>query len=243
MGYSKKYRERKSANAPWYAPLDNVTALHSSLLTTFTLIGNAESGALFQSKTQFFRNLLNACPSFPRGVELFYPTAPHRIQPVSSITGADQRITPEKRDFDAWTWGFGDYITEVMQGYKPTIRYILKVIQTAGPFIGIVGFSAGATTAHTLVSLAERQASPELMQNLQIDSNVGSFYISTPAWNTISRTNAVCSYFHLHFILPFAVAASNCPTHNTDLFTIRKFKRLFCILSGISIRSYPRTAR
>ncbi|KAL5323680.1 hypothetical protein ACEPPN_008220 [Leptodophora sp. 'Broadleaf-Isolate-01'] len=145
------------------------------------LHGNAESGASFESKTRFFKSLLNACPSFPSGVELFYPTAPHRIQPASSTTGAGKRITPEEGDFDAWTWGFGDYMTEVMQGYELAIRYMLEVIQTAGPFIGIVGFSAGATTAHTLVSLAERRASPELMQNLQIDSSVCSFYISTPA--------------------------------------------------------------
>jgi hypothetical protein len=72
-------------------------------------------------------------------------------------------------------------MTEVMQGYRQTIRYMLEVIRTAGPFIGIVGFSASATTAHTLVSLAERRASPELMQTLQIDSNVCSFYTSTLA--------------------------------------------------------------
>ncbi|KAH8653987.1 serine hydrolase FSH [Tricladium varicosporioides] len=136
------------------------------------LHGSAESGASFQSKTRFFRDLLSTCPSFPRGVELFYPTAPHRIQPPSSITGVDQTITSEERDFDAWTWGFGDYKTEVMQGYGSTIRYMLEVIRTAGPFIGIVGFSAGATTAHTLVSLAEHRASPELMQDLQIDSDL-----------------------------------------------------------------------
>lgn len=62
--------------------------------------------------------------------------------PASSSTGADKSIAPEEGDFDAWTWGFGDYMTEVMQGYGPTIRYMLEVIQMAGPFIGIVGFSA-----------------------------------------------------------------------------------------------------
>ncbi|PVH69113.1 hypothetical protein DL98DRAFT_626577, partial [Cadophora sp. DSE1049] len=137
------------------------------------LIGNAESGASFECKTRFIRNLLeNACPSFPGGVELFYLTAPHRIQPASSITRADKRATPEEGDFDAWTWGFGDYMTEVMQGYGQTIRYMLEVIRTAGPFIGIVGFSAGAAAAHTLLSLSERRASPELMQNFQIESNL-----------------------------------------------------------------------
>jgi hypothetical protein len=141
----------------------------------FTPIGNAESGESFESKTRFFKNLLqNACPPFPGGVELFYPTAPHRMQPAGAITR-------DEGDFDAWTWGFGDYMTEVMQGYGQTIRYMLDVIRTAGPFIGIVGFSAGAATAHTLISLAERRASPELMKNFQIDSRVCSFYISTLA--------------------------------------------------------------
>ena len=54
-------------------------------------------------------------------------------------------------------------MTEVMQGYGPAIRYMLEVIRTEGPFIGIVGFSAGVTIAHTLVSLVERRASFELM--------------------------------------------------------------------------------
>ncbi|KAH8651808.1 hypothetical protein BGZ60DRAFT_337933, partial [Tricladium varicosporioides] len=52
-------------------------------------------------------------------------------------------------------WGFGDYKTEVIQGYRSTIYYILEVIRTAGPFIGIVRFSTNITIAYILVSLAE----------------------------------------------------------------------------------------
>jgi hypothetical protein len=33
---------------------------------------------------------------------------------------------------------------------------MLEVIWTAGPFIGIIGFSTGATIAYILVSLIER---------------------------------------------------------------------------------------
>jgi hypothetical protein len=72
-------------------------------------------------------------------------------------------------------------MTEVIQGYKQTICYMLKVIRTAGPFIRIVGFSADATTAYTLVSLAEHRASPELIQNFQINLNICFFYILTLA--------------------------------------------------------------
>jgi hypothetical protein len=34
-------------------------------------------------------------------------------------------------------------MTEVMQGYAETIRYMLEIIRTVGPFVGIVGFSEG----------------------------------------------------------------------------------------------------
>jgi hypothetical protein len=98
----------------------------------FALIGNAESGTSFECKTRFFKNLLqNACPSFPGGLELVYPTAPHRIQPASSITGASKGIT--EGDFNAWAWGYGDYMTEAIEGYGPTIRYMLELIRTSGP--------------------------------------------------------------------------------------------------------------
>jgi len=70
-------------------------------------------------------------------------------------------------------------MTEVIQGYTQTIRYMLEVIRTAGPFIGIIAFSASIATAYILVSLAERRASPELIQNFQINSRVYAFYIST----------------------------------------------------------------
>jgi hypothetical protein len=62
-----------------------------------------------------------------------------------------------------------------MRGYKLTIRYMLNVIQIASLFIGIVRFSASVTTAYTLVSLAERQASFKLIQTLQINLSVCNF--------------------------------------------------------------------
>jgi hypothetical protein len=69
-----------------------------------------------------------------------------------------------------------------MQSYGQTICYMLDTIRTAGPFIGIFRFSAGVATAYILVSLAERQASSELIKNFQIDLRVCSFYILTLAW-------------------------------------------------------------
>lgn len=55
---------------------------------------------------------------------------------------------------------------------QPNIFKVLKVIRTAGPFVEVVGFSSGAAVAYTLVSLAERRAFPEFIQNFQIDLNV-----------------------------------------------------------------------
>jgi len=64
-----------------------------------------------------------------------------------------------------------------MQGYKPTIYYMLKVIRIASPFIRIVGFFASAAIAYILVSFAKRQASFKLIRNLEINLNIYSFHV------------------------------------------------------------------
>ena len=67
---------------------------------------------------------------------------------------------------DAWAWGRGHYATDEIEGFTESLQYLLRFLQTEGPFVGIVGFSSGATTASILVSLAERGASPEIMQSM-----------------------------------------------------------------------------
>jgi hypothetical protein len=73
---------------------------------------------------------------------------------------------------DAWCWGTGDYAKDEIGGFEESIRYLLRIIRSEGPFVGIVGFSTGATTALTLVSLAERSGSSEIMESFKLSPDV-----------------------------------------------------------------------
>jgi hypothetical protein len=143
--------------------------------------GNAESGTVFQSKSRLIKALLERAfptfpepgfnPMFPGEVELFYPTAPHRIQPAS-WTKEEYGSHPEKqKDFDSWTWAFGDYWKHEVVGYEQSVRHMVAVMKKEGPFDGIVGFSAGAGMALTLVSLSKRRGTgdPKFMEALAIN--------------------------------------------------------------------------
>ena len=59
----------------------------------------------------------------------------------------------------------------------------------------------------------------------------------------MSRTNIVYSYSHRYLILPSALAASHYLTLSTNLSTIREFRHLYYILSGILTRLYLRITR
>ncbi|KAK4187715.1 alpha/beta-hydrolase [Podospora australis] len=125
------------------------------------LHGYAESGERMRAKTRFLRsNLEHDVPlpskfkdSFPDGFEFFYPTGPKLL----------------KDDTDLWAWGLGDYATTEIKHIDKSVRDILQLLQTEGPFIGIVGFSTGSTLALILASLAERGASPEVAEALKLD--------------------------------------------------------------------------
>lgn len=59
----------------------------------------------------------------------------------------------------AWAWGHGDPGTDQISGFHETIEHLLGVLQEYGPFIGIMGFSTGATIAAALTSILEMRES------------------------------------------------------------------------------------
>ncbi|KAL4912951.1 serine hydrolase FSH [Aspergillus aurantiobrunneus] len=73
------------------------------------------------------------------GLELFYPNGPHSASK------------------DTWTWGAGDFESEVIiRGLDTSIKKIMDVLMTHGPFDGIMGFSTGAAVAAIITSILER---------------------------------------------------------------------------------------
>jgi hypothetical protein len=149
-------------------------------ITNSAVVGHAQSGPYMEIKTNPLTSMLSkSFPTFsgpgldayfPGGFEFFYPTAPHRLNPSNPCHEAYDSSDDE--DLNAWCWGIGDYATDEIERFDASIRYLLRFMKKEGPFTGIIGFSTGATTALTLMSLAERGASSEIMKTLQLDPAV-----------------------------------------------------------------------
>jgi hypothetical protein len=103
--------------------------------------------------------------------EFFYPTAQNSCI-LAEETYNDISTEKVETMLDAWSWGFGDYATEEISCWAESFQYLLRLMQTEGSFVGIIGFSTGASTALALASIAERGACPDIMQIFQLDPNV-----------------------------------------------------------------------
>lgn len=62
-------------------------------------------------------------------------------------------------DDDMRAWGHGDPETEHIEGLEESVQYISGILERHGPFIGIMGFSTGATMAAIVTSLLEKRRS------------------------------------------------------------------------------------
>jgi hypothetical protein len=148
-------------------------------------LGHAQSGAWFEAKTRFLRPLFDQAlrdssqpgseQLFPEGIELIYATGCHQLEPSNLAGGiAESEDSPMAADFDAWAWGRGDYAKDEIEGFEESIRNLIQLLHDEGPFIGIVGFSTGATTALTLVSIAERGATNDIQEAFRLEPSVSS---------------------------------------------------------------------
>lgn len=67
---------------------------------------------------------------------------------------------PDQGDGDnARVWGYGDRQVDQIKGLDQSISYVLDILETNGPFIGVVGFSTGAALAAIITSLLEKRKS------------------------------------------------------------------------------------
>jgi pimeloyl-ACP methyl ester carboxylesterase len=145
-------------------------------LKILMLHGYTQSGTLFRAKTRFLETSLKKAfpanhpsnPQYPAGVELVYPTAPHRLRiadvpsalPNPSLPGPAHRglgggEEEEEEDSDSWAWSRKDEQTGEYVGIEASFDYLAELLRTQGPFTGVIGFSQGAAIATMLASLLE----------------------------------------------------------------------------------------
>lgn len=66
-----------------------------------------------------------------------------------------ERWSVPPSESDSWTWGYGDADNDEILGFETSVCGVLKFMDTYGPFIGIIGFSSGATLATVVASILE----------------------------------------------------------------------------------------
>ncbi|KAK1144795.1 hypothetical protein N8T08_004806 [Aspergillus melleus] len=111
-------------------------------LKILMLHGHGQSGQKLYYKTRIFHAAIqNQIATLTnRPVEFVYLDAP-----ICQIPG----------DFDSRIWVYGSHEEPEIRGLNESIHHIMSALQNKGPFLGIMGFSTGATLAVVIASILE----------------------------------------------------------------------------------------
>ncbi|PWY91689.1 hypothetical protein BO94DRAFT_461516 [Aspergillus sclerotioniger CBS 115572] len=148
---------------------DTVSTYTPRKAKVLLLHGNGQSAHTFQAKMRFLHEpiarAINKAPSithrdvYSGGVDFVYLDAPI---PASQIDrGQEPRNGKEAnpdRLIDSWVWGDGDPENGEIIGAETVLPHLTRVLEGQGPFMGVIGFSEGATWATVLSGLLEREA-------------------------------------------------------------------------------------
>ncbi|KAI9708943.1 MAG: hypothetical protein M1820_003637 [Bogoriella megaspora] len=138
-------------------------------LKVLMLHGFTQSGPLFHAKTRALeKNLIKAFPSapnpshhpsYPGGISLHYPTAPIKLAipdiPGFDVDGANTNNSNEDPEAYAWWLRKGDAEPFHYEGMEKGFARVAEVLESEGPFDGVIGFSQGGAMAGMLASLLE----------------------------------------------------------------------------------------
>jgi hypothetical protein len=69
------------------------------------------------------------------GIDLVFPTAPHRIVPADAANpyGLESFDVPGDDDWQFWSWGFEDEQTRTMRGLDESLEFIGKIMREEVP--------------------------------------------------------------------------------------------------------------
>lgn len=123
------------------------------------LLGHGQSGHFFRCKTRFLQGtveqavrgaLQKATTQVNAGViEFYYPSGLLPANPDNPLGESNS----------TWAWGYGDYQSDRILGLGQSVQYIASILESHGPFIGVMGFSTGAALAAITASLLESKKS------------------------------------------------------------------------------------
>ena len=70
-----------------------------------------------------------------KGVEILFPTAPHKIHPADASTPEERaklseaQTSPSDEDWQYWGWAFADEELKEMRGLDKSVEFIGKILE------------------------------------------------------------------------------------------------------------------
>ena len=145
-------------------------------LKILMLHGYTQNGQLFHAKTRVMeKHLQKAFPS----VSMSYPTGPIQLR-AADVPGFDASTAEDPDDIQAYGWWRRSDTSDPPEyvGMDSGFEAVAKVLESEGPFDGVIGFSQGAALAAMTSSLLEGNSRKQAFQDAQAKS---SFAISYPS--------------------------------------------------------------
>jgi predicted esterase len=123
------------------------------------LHGYTQNGPLFHAKTRAMEK--NLSKVFP-GIVLSYPTAPLQLRP-SDVPGFDPSTSEDPDSIEAYGWWRRSDTSNPPEyyGLDQGLESVATILESEGPFDGIIGFSQGAALAAMVASLLEGNSRKE----------------------------------------------------------------------------------
>ncbi|RVX70158.1 hypothetical protein B0A52_05491 [Exophiala mesophila] len=170
----------------------------SSGLRILMLHGYTQSGQLFHAKTRVLeKHLLKFFP----GVSLSYPTAPIRLRP-SDVPGFDASTSEESDIIEAYGWWRRSDTSNPPEyvGLDVGLESVAKILESEGPFDGVIGFSQGAALAAMVTSLLEGPSRKEAFSSARTKSPLAISY--PPSFESLNHPPLKFCAAYCGFIAP-----------------------------------------
>lgn len=146
----------------------------SPSLKILMLHGYTQNGPLFHAKTRAMEKNLNKI--FP-GISLNYPTAPLQLKP-SDVPGYQASSDEDPDSIEAYGWWRRSDTSDPPEyyGLDQGLASVAKILESEGPFDGVIGFSQGAALAAMVASLLEGSPRKEAFSKAQGKSSLAIEY-------------------------------------------------------------------
>lgn len=138
------------------------------------LHGYTQNGLLFHAKTRAMEKSLQKI--FP-GIVLSYPTAPLQLRP-RDVPGFDPSTSEDPDSIEAYGWWRRSDTSNPPEyyGLDQGLESVATILDSEGPFDGIIGFSQGAALAAMVASLLEGNSRKDAFKKAHVKSKLAIQY-------------------------------------------------------------------